>query len=355
MADVTFKCPNCGGYLNFDADSQQWKCPFCGSYFSEKELLAKDEQYHSEAVEEQEQSAQQDSGDVHQVVYHCTSCGSEIVTDETTVATHCYYCHNPVVLQGKMTGDMRPDYVLPFTISKEAAVKTFMEWVRKKRYVPNAFFNEQQVKNMSGVYYPHFKTDVELTGDLSGTASRSTVHEDRDFIVTTTLHYNIQRRGNTKFSNLMRPALTKANKKLSDAIHPFPLENLKPFSGAFLSGFLAERRDIDFADVRTDVAKEAQSYTNQVLRDTVSFSNLQGSVTSKVTRIQNKYVLLPTWVLTYPNPKDPEDPYYYAMNGCTGEVCGKLPIDSKKLRLHSFLWGLGVAAALLAIFYFFVG
>lgn len=26
------------------------------------------------------------------------------MTDETTVATQCYYCHSPVVLQGKLTG-----------------------------------------------------------------------------------------------------------------------------------------------------------------------------------------------------------------------------------------------------------
>ena len=37
-------------------------------------------------------------------------------------------------------------------------------------------------------------------------------------------------------------------------------------------------------------------------------------------------------------------PYYYAMNGCTGRVCGKLPIDLKKL----YLAGTGIAAAVFA-------
>ena len=32
------------------------------------------------------------------LVYICPSCGAEVVTDATTAATFCYYCHNPVVL-----------------------------------------------------------------------------------------------------------------------------------------------------------------------------------------------------------------------------------------------------------------
>ena len=42
-------------------------------------------------------------------------------------------------------------------------------------------------------------------------------------------------------------------------------------------------------------------------------------------------------MLTYPNRNAPDDPYYYAMNGCTGEVCGKLPLNKGKL------WGVGLA------------
>ena len=73
MAGVTYKCPNCGAYLTFDPDSQQWKCPFCSSAFPETELKGKAEAFQKEADKEAEQS----SG--AQVVYHCPSCGSEIM------------------------------------------------------------------------------------------------------------------------------------------------------------------------------------------------------------------------------------------------------------------------------------
>ena len=145
MAGVTYKCPNCGAYLTFDPDSQQWKCPFCSSAFPETELKGKAEAFQKEADKEAEQS----SG--AQVVYHCPSCGSEIMTDETTVATHCYYCHSPVVLQGKLTADMKPDEVLPFTIGKEKAIEEITEWIRTRKFVPKNFFSKAQIQEMSGV------------------------------------------------------------------------------------------------------------------------------------------------------------------------------------------------------------
>ena len=153
MAGITYKCPSCGGYLNFDPDGGQWKCPFCHSTFQEDQLLTGE----GERTGERPETASEKDG--AQVTYHCPSCGSQIVTDETTVATHCYYCHSPVVLQGKLTDDMRPDGVLPFAIDQQKATTSFMDWVRRKRFVPKGFFSEQQVREMTGVYYPHFVTD----------------------------------------------------------------------------------------------------------------------------------------------------------------------------------------------------
>ena len=110
MAGVTYKCQSCGAYLAFDPESQLWKCPFCDSAFAEADLSEKDTASAQQAMPV--------AGEGGQVMYRCPSCGSEIVTDETTVATQCYYCHSPVVLQGKMTDDLRPDSVLPFTVDQ---------------------------------------------------------------------------------------------------------------------------------------------------------------------------------------------------------------------------------------------
>ena len=328
MAGVTYKCPNCGAYLAFDPESQQWRCDFCDSVFAHNELNEKDEQ----SAEVRPESMHKE-GTGAQVVYHCPSCGSEIMTDETTVATHCYYCHSPVVMQGKLTDDLRPDSVLPFTIDREKAASAFMDWIKSKRYVPKGFFNKNQIQNLTGVYYPHFVTRCEVQGKLEGTGRNVSTMTTQDFIITKTDHYQVRREADLTFENIMRPALTKANRKLSDGIHPFPLQNEKPFSDAYLSGFLAERRDIDAASIRPEVEQEVAGYVKPLLSESIHYSSYTVNSSANVRQMKSRYVLLPTWVLTYPNKEKPDDPYYYAMNGCTGEVCGKLPIDKKKLWL----------------------
>ncbi|MBR0320541.1 MAG: TFIIB-type zinc ribbon-containing protein, partial [Clostridia bacterium] len=177
MAASTYKCPSCGGYLAFDPESQKWKCPFCDSIFDEQAVMENEEASHQPAAEGQ------------QVMYRCQNCGSEIMTDETTVATHCYYCHSPVVLEGKLTSDMRPDAVLPFTVDKEKAVSAFMTWAKSKRYVPKAFFKEAQIESMTGVYYPHFVTDCEAEGSVEGEGRNISVSHTPNYVITKTDHY----------------------------------------------------------------------------------------------------------------------------------------------------------------------
>ncbi len=359
MAGVTYKCPNCGSYLAFNPDDQHWKCDSCGSVFDEKTLLAKADGYQREAEAEQQaehahdheehareaEQARPSADTGSQVVYHCPSCGSEIITDETTVATRCYYCHNPVVLQGKLTADMKPDEVLSFAIGKEKAVERFMQWVSKKKFVPKGFFSRDQISRMEGVYYPHFVSRCVVDGRYEGEGRETTVMDVGQYIVTTTKHYAVTRRADITFRNVMRPALKSADRKLSDGIHPFPLEEVKPFSGAYLTGFLAERRDLNEQEATADVESELSGYVTPLLTETMHYTSYSGSSSAAMKDKQCKYTLLPTWVLTYTKAGQKE-PYYYAMNGRTGEVCGKLPVDRNKL----WLAGLGVAAACFALF-----
>ncbi len=365
MAGVTYKCTNCGGPVSYAPDLQKWRCAFCKTQFTEKDLLPKAEAYAQEAAQEAAQeshthahedhageaSAQGEAGE--QVAYHCPSCGSQVMTEATTVATHCYYCHNPVVLQGKLTPDMTPDAVLPFAITKDSAVDSFLKWVKTKRFVPKDFFSKQEIRNMSGVYYPHFVTECEMDASYSGQGQNVSVMDTPKYTITKTDHYAFRRRANLSFHNVMRPALASIDRKLSDGIHPFPLAEVKPFSSAYLSGFVAERRNVNKEDITQDVQRELEGYVKPLLAGTVNYHSSSGTTSAKITRMKTQYLLLPTWVLTYTRRSGADKkPYYYVMNGHTGEVCGKLPINKGKLFFTSAFIAALVFGALCLAGYF---
>lgn len=337
MAVISFKCPNCDGELIFDPISQKYKCEYCNSLFSQEELEAlkpaesKEERRTFEEESEEAETSAEAAG------YSCPSCGAEIITDATTAATFCYYCHNPVVLSGKLAGEFLPNKVVPFEITREAAEKGFLDYVGKKRFVPKAFFNKQQIGSLTGVYFPYWLYDAEFEGSMQGDARNIRVWRSGDIEYTQTKHYAVERDGEIKLCNLAENALQKANAKLAAGVMPYEFNKMRDFHMGYLSGFLAERRDIEQELVGNKMQSEMREDAERLMRETiVGYDSVSvRSASFKPKKEKWSYVLLPVWTITYSGKNGKI--YYYSMNGQTGKVCGELPIDHRKLTLASVI------------------
>jgi DNA-directed RNA polymerase subunit RPC12/RpoP len=284
VSTVTFKCPNCGAGLLFNPENQKFHCDYCGSEFEQpylEQLAREEEQRAAErakkeeaASREKEQEAQQEPQEEQEpgLVYVCPNCGAELVTDGTTAATFCYFCQNPVVLSGRLTDEYRPDAVLPFTVTKEDAVQHFLSWTAKKKFVPTGFFDKKKISNLSGIYYPYWSADYKMEAKFSGTAEIVTQISTSDEDIITTKHYYGGAGRKSEFHDVMRSALQKQDRKLGDGIHPYKLESLKPFSMAYLTGFFAEKRDIDKDTVRPEIIRELKDYTDTMIREDMHYT-----------------------------------------------------------------------------------
>jgi DNA-directed RNA polymerase subunit RPC12/RpoP len=136
---VILYCPNCGAGLTFDAQTQQFHCEFCLSDFKEEDLSATHAQEQAQMFEQQAQEFCEEMRE-----YECPSCGAQIVCDEHTAADFCYYCHNPVILNGRLDGQKRPHKIIPFRYDKAAAEERFLAFAKKKRFLPRDFFSQKQ-------------------------------------------------------------------------------------------------------------------------------------------------------------------------------------------------------------------
>lgn len=342
MAVISLKCPNCDGELIFDPSTKKYKCEYCTSLFTQEELDAMNQMGTEEeqaektpAKGQQKETAEQEESVQEAAVYQCPNCGAEIVTDATTAASFCYYCHNPVVLGGRLSGEYLPDRIIPFSVTKEAALKGFEGYIGKKKFVPRAFFSKKQVESMSGVYFPYWMYDTQMKGSMQAEGRNVRVWRTGDTEYTETKHYRVEREGKIKLENLTENALQKANYKLAQGMMPYDFSKLEPFQMGYLSGFLAERRDVEKEQVAPKMKQEMEEDAKRLFRETISGYN---SVTVNSSSFQPQkekwsYVLLPVWTLTYKarNGKI----YYYSMNGQTGRVYGELPVDHKKLGLVS--------------------
>lgn len=345
MSTIMFKCPCCGGYLEFDAGQQRFKCLYCGQVLTEEEMKEESARREAEAEAKQEAAAPAPQGGMKG--YNCSMCGAEIVTEATTAATRCYFCHSPVVLQDRLSDDFRPDGVVPFAMDKEAAKERFMAYIRSKRFVDRRFFDQAQLEMLSGVYYPFWYFDVDGKAEFEGQGTRRSVRTTASHIITTTRYFAVQRRAEMRFRNLARKALGKVDGQLADGIHPFEPGGVKPYAPGYLSGFLAEMRDVEADTLRKGVIEELCGYAHDMIRSRHNFNSLSGKTRFTADMVRKRYVLLPVWVLTWKGGSDGA-PYYYLMNGQTGKVCGKLPISWKKLIGWAIGAGIAVCGLLLA-------
>ena len=321
-----FKCPTCGGFLEFDPGKGKAICPYCGSAFDEKEL-------EEESARREAEARQGETGGADSLKeYHCQMCGAEIVTDATTAATRCYFCHNPVVITDRISNEYQPDGIIPFRFNREEARQKFDEYLRKHHFTDRRFFSEAQLEDFSGVYYPYWIGSIVGDATYSGegkTVSTATIGND---IVTTTRYYRLERAGRIAYRNMIRKALGKADRQLSDGIHPYDQEEMKPFASGYLSGFLAEKRDVDQITAQDSMVQEATGYTERLMTENTGLSGLKGQASFTPDTVNLRYALLPAWVLTWKHPAGKKI-YYYMMNGQNGKICGRIPLNWLKLLI----------------------
>lgn len=344
MGVIVYKCINCGGPLAFKAETQDWTCDYCLSQFTEEEVqqfIKKEEQSQEFSAEEQvrEHEFQEKS-----VGYSCTSCGAEIVTDDTTAATFCYYCHNPTIIPRRLEGEFRPEKVIPFKLSKEKAAELFIAWCRKKPLLPRVFGSQSQLEKLTGIYVPFWLFDCDVSGNVQGKATKVRSYVRGDTRITETRHYRVGREGKAIFQGVPADGSKKMDDDLMAILEPFDYQDLEDFSMSYLSGYYAEKYDMDHNEVYPRVTQLLRTHMQTLLTNTIqgySTVSIQHS-NVKFHNVKVSYCLLPVWMFTY---QFQGKTYVFAMNGQTGKIAGELPIS----KARAFAWFGGVAAGVFAI------
>ena len=346
-----YKCPCCDGAIEFDSTSQNMKCPYCDTEFEVETLLAYAQEQNSKPQEnmtwDTTGSAQWQPGEEEGLrLYTCGTCGGEIVADETTGATECPFCGNPVIMSGQFAGALRPDLVIPFQVDKKTAIATLQNHYNGKKLLPKVFKDENHIKEVKGLYVPVWLFDTDADAHVSFKATRTRVWSDSQYNYTETSHYSVTRGGSLGFADVPVDGSTKMDDTLMESIEPFNLQDAVDFQTAYLSGFLADKYDVDAETSISRANERIKKSTEEAFADTVQGYTSVTPVNSSIN-LQNgraKYALLPVWVL---NTQWNGQKFTFAINGQTGKIAGDLPMDKSLHR--KWFWGV-TAATTAAVF-----
>jgi len=331
---TSFKCPCCDAPLNYSASGGNMQCEYCGSEL-DMEAVLEYSQITEEPAPEADIPTYEDMPEAEETwdddmnVYVCPFCSAEIVTDDTTAASKCPYCDNNMVFNDKLTGAFKPDVVIPFRVTKEEAEAALKKFYEGKFFLPKSFRDENRIQEIKGVYVPFWIYDCDVDASFSYDASKSHTWSDSRYIYTRTDHYLVERQGSLHFERIPADGSSKADDAYMEALEPFDYKDLVPFEKAYLSGFLADKYDIDSAALKPRIEARTGSSADSYMRSTV---NGYGAVIEKHRSLNYgstkvKYGLFPVWML---NTRYKDNMYHFAMNGQTGKMVGNMPCDSGK-------------------------
>lgn len=334
MAVHEYKCPCCSGALAFDSTVQKMKCPFCDTEFEVETLKAYDEDLQNEGTDNLDWDT--NAGTQWTVdeatglrSYVCRSCGGEIVGDENTAATECPFCGNHAIMMQQFSGSLKPDYVIPFKLDKEAAKAQYKKHLMGKFLLPKVFKDENHIDEIKGIYVPFWLFDSDADADIRFRATRTRSWSDSDYNYVQTSYFSIYRAGYIGFDHVPVDGSTRMADDLMESVEPFNFSEAVDFQTAYLSGYFADKYDVSAEDSIGRANERIKNSTEDAFRNTV-----QGyaTVTPEYSSVRlhdgkTKYAFYPVWLL---NTTYKDEKFTFAMNGQTGKFVGNLPTDRGK-------------------------
>lgn len=340
MAETkSFKCLNCGAPIVFSPINNNWECKYCYSSFTQKQLedAFKIDQQEAENLEQQNVSREErrrnidETNDQEEIyenldIFQCESCGAELIGDDNLAATFCRYCKSPNIIKSRLVGAFKPDFVVPFKITQDKAKDLYKSWIKKKLFAPKLFKEDEEIDKVSGIYAPFRLFDCDGTGQISGDATIVRTWRSGDYEYTETKFYAFERAGNALYQKIPVDASSRLDDTFMEMIEPYNYNEMIDFSMGYLSGFFAEKYDVELESCQNVVQQRAKDFlTSRLERTVTGYSTVSvKSASFHTKRLDDYYALMPIYLLVN---KYKDKNHTFIINGQTGKVVGDTPFS----------------------------
>ena len=345
-----FPCDNCGADFRYDPGSQQLLCDHCGN----KSAINSDD--HGHALAELDLRAaladalpQQDHEETRMLT--CPNCAAQVEFDANVHSSECPFCATPVVTDTGVQRQIKPRGLLPFGLSERDAREAMNRWLGSLWFAPSGL--QAYARNgraMQGIYVPYWTFDAATRSSYSG--ERGTVYYETRTVmrdgkraqvrVAKVRWRRVQGRVERFFDDVLVLASKSLPKRFTDALEPWDLSALEPYSPAFLAGLRAEGYQVELEDGFA----EARGHMDRVIARDVKFDiggdrqRIHG-IQTDLSGVTFKHILLPIWLAAY---KYQGKTYRFVVNGRTGRVQGERPYSAWKIALTVLVLALILAA-----------
>ncbi len=332
----TYTCPNCGASISFDIHETTLVCQFCGFKRQIDQHVIKESSELSLDVALPTERAHRWTET--QTRLTCEQCGVAIILPAGQTADSCPYCTaNRFITSPSLVELVDPQVIGVFKIDPQAASGSVKNWLSKGFLSPDDLAVKHGGMQLHPAYYPFWIFDGTLEIPWFYEANTGTSRMPR-WETRNGSHFEL-------FKDVLVPGLRKVSAVEIASIEPFDLAELVEFTPDFLAGWVAVTYDQPLADAslkaRETVLKRIKDNLASIVDPGHPKRNF-GVGAGKWSGLTYKLALLPIYVGNYPFQGQR---YRLLINGQTGKVSGKKPMDMMKL----VLLGVGVLLTLVII------
>lgn len=283
----------------------------------------------------------------------CPSCGASFEFDADTHAAECPFCATPIVTDTGATRQIKPQAVVPFKLTEKEARAAMNRWLGNLWFAPGGLQDyARKGRALNGLYVPYWTFDADTRTDYVG--QRGEAYYETQ-IVTVNVNGQMQQQEQTVRRIAWYPASGTVGRSFDDvlviaanslpvhyveALEPWDLGSLLPYSPDYLAGFRAEGYTIGLKDgFGTARAKMQPVIESDVRMDIGGDEQMIQGMDTTTSNETFKHVLLPIWMAAY---KYQGKTYRFVVNGQTGRVQGERPWSAWKIAG-------AVAAAIVAV------
>ncbi|MBR5348094.1 MAG: hypothetical protein IK125_02555 [Lachnospiraceae bacterium] len=334
----TYKCPGCGGALEYDPLDEKLHCSYCNSAYAPEEISRRE--MHAppmigrELVEETRKHAT-----ITMNIAICNSCGAELAVNGVEASSFCPYCGNAAVVMDRVEERLAPDYVIPFKVGREEAERIIRDRLNEGFYVPKGIKNFE-LEKLRGIYIPFWLYDTYYGADQKWKYRVSRGKNSSTYYAHMT--------GECTYHHLTVDASWAFNDDSSQRLEPYDMHGLKPFDPSYLSGFYSDRFDVGYQEADHIALSRASDMYNASIKERIGHKDAKLEENYFKTKVlQRDYGMLPVWFLTF---RQDEQPYTLLVNGQTKKMVGAVPFDKKKAIVTFLLF-----ATVFCLFFGFIG
>ncbi|HSS19338.1 MAG TPA: hypothetical protein VLL54_04635 [Pyrinomonadaceae bacterium] len=339
-----YPCPSCGANLLFEPKDGFLSCPYCGRKEAIPTSAAQiEERSFEEYLEPRPERIAQLATDALEV--QCQGCGAIITFTPPEVARCCDFCGVAFVAQAKSADPtVAPEGVLPFKVTESQASEGLRKWFSSRWFAPSALKKFANPDAMNGVYLPFWTYDTNATtyyegqrGDYYYVTETYTETDDKGNSVTKTRQVRHTRwspaAGTVErwFDDVLVAATISLPQNRLEELAPWDLGELKPYDPKFLSGFRAQRYQVDLKQGFERVKLLCASQIESDVRDDIGGNEQRiDQLATNFSGITFKHLLLPVYAGAY---RFKQKVFQIVVNGRTGEILGDRPYSAVKIAL----------------------